>query len=61
LAKKMLEAMNYQAYKELDYIAWTFSSRGRCRSYKWNKNQGRCKVLWDSISVDLNIKALKKS
>ena len=61
LAKEILDAMNYQAYKELDYIAWTFSSRGRGRSYKWNKNQGRCKVLWDSISVDLNIKALKKS
>ena len=61
LANKMLDAMNYQAYKELNYIAWTFSSRGRGRSYKWYKNQGLCKVLWDSISVDLNIKALKKS
>ena len=61
LAKKMLDAMNYDAYKELDYIAWTFSSRGRVRSYKWNKSQGRCKVLWDSISVDLNIKTLKES
>ena len=61
LAKKMLDAMNYGAYKELNYITWTFSSRGRGRSYRWYKNQGRCKVLWDSISVDLNIKALKKS
>ena len=61
LAKKMLDAMNYDAYKELNYIAWTFSSRGKGRSYKWYKNQGRCEVLWDSISVNLNIKALKKS
>lgn len=61
LAKKMLDAMNYEAYKELNYITWTFSSMGRDRSYRWFKNQGRCKVLWDSISVDLNIKALKKS
>ena len=61
LAKKMLEAMNYDAYKELDYIAWTFSSRGRGRSFKWHKNQGRCEVLWDSISVNLNIKALERS
>lgn len=61
LAKKMLDAMNYEAYKELNYIAWTFSSRGRGRSYKWYKNQGSCKVLWDSISVNLNIKALNKS
>ncbi|MEN8768950.1 MAG: hypothetical protein ABF269_05540, partial [Candidatus Arcticimaribacter sp.] len=37
LAQKMLTAMNYDAYKELDYIEWTFSSRGRKRSYKWQK------------------------
>lgn len=61
LAQKMLTAMNYDAYKELDYIEWTFSSRGRKRSYKWQKTQGRCTVAWDSISVDLNIKAVKKS
>lgn len=61
LANKMLDAMNHQAYKELDYIAWTFSRIGRTRSYKWYKNQGRCEVLWDSISVGLYIKALKKS
>jgi hypothetical protein len=61
LAQKMLTAMNYDAYKELDYIEWTFSSRGRKRSYKWQKTQGRCTVVWDSISVDLNIKAVKKS
>ena len=61
LAKKMLDSMNYKAYKELNYISWTFSSRGRARSYRWYKNLGLCKVLLYSISVDLNIKALMKS
>ena len=61
LAKKILAAMNYEAYKELDYIEWSFSSRGRGRSYKWKKKQARCLVTWDSISVDLNLNDLKKS
>ena len=61
LAKKMLDAMNYEAYQELNYIEWTFSRIGRERTYKWYKNQGRCKVLWDSISVNLNFKAIEKS
>ena len=61
LAQKMLVAMNYDAYKELDYIEWSFSSRGRGRSYSWYKRQARCTVAWDSISVDLNLNALKKS
>ena len=26
LANQMLEAMDYEAYKELNYIEWTFSS-----------------------------------
>ena len=29
LANQMLEAMDYEAYKELNYIEWTFSSLGR--------------------------------
>lgn len=61
LAKKMLDAMNYEAYQELNYIEWTFSRIGRKTTYKWYKNQGRCKVLWDSISVNLNFKAIEKS
>ena len=61
LAKKMLAAMNYEAYKKLDYIEWTFSSRGKGRSYKWQKRQSLCTVTWDSISVDLNFNDLKLS
>ena len=61
LAKKMLQALNEDAYKEINYIAWTFSSLGRERQYQWQKNQGRCKVTWDSITVNLRFDKLKKS
>ena len=61
LAKQMLVAMNYEAYKELNTIEWTFSSRGLSRHYKWAKNKGRCTVTWDSISVQLNTSNRKKS
>lgn len=61
LAKKMLFAMNDDAYKEISYIAWTFSSLGRERHYQWHKKQGRCTVAWDSIKVDLKFNDLKKS
>ena len=61
LAKQMLTAMNYEAYKELNTIEWTFSSRGLSRHYKWAKNKGRCTVAWDSISVQLNTSNREKS
>ena len=61
LASQMLTAMNYKAYKELNTIEWTFSSRGLSRHYKWSKNKGRCIVAWDSISVELNTSNRKKS
>ena len=61
LATQMLTAMNYEAYKELNTIEWTFSSRGLSRHYKWAKNKGRCTVAWDSISVQLNTSNRKKS
>ena len=61
LANQMLEAMDYEAYKELNYIEWTFSSLGRKRHYKWQKNKGLCTVSWDSISVKLNTSRIKKS
>ena len=44
LAKQMLTAMNNEAYKELNTIEWTFSSRGLNRHYKWAKNKGQTKL-----------------
>ena len=61
LAHQMLTAMNYDGYKELNTIEWTFSSRGLSRKYKWAKKKGVCTVSWDSISVRLNTANSKKS
>ena len=61
LAKEMLTAMNYDAYKEINEMEWTFSSRGLSRHYKWYKNKGVCTVSWDSISVQLNTANRQKS
>ena len=61
LANQMLEALNYPAYKELDYIEWTFSRLGRERHYKWQKNKGLCTVSWDSISVKLATSRVNES
>ncbi|MGB1448586.1 MAG: hypothetical protein ACPG8F_01980 [Flavobacteriaceae bacterium] len=61
LAQKMLQALNHNAFKDLNYIEWTFSSRGKGRSYQWHKAKGTCTVVWDSISVNLNLTATNKS
>lgn len=61
LAGKMLQALNYEGYKEIRELSWTFSSLGRERHFKWQKKKGLCTVAWDSISVDLDLKNLKKS
>ena len=52
--------MNHQAYKELDYIAWTFSRIGELDLISGIKIKDVARCV-DSISVNLNIKALEKS
>jgi len=53
LAYKMLNALNYEAYKETNFLAWTF--RGK-HHYQWSKNQNRCSVQWDDFTVQLDLK-----
>ncbi|WP_242206211.1 hypothetical protein [Aestuariivivens insulae] len=52
LAKKMLEALDNEAYKNTDYIEWTFKKR---RHYKWYKSKNTCDVLWKDFRVNLNL------
>lgn len=61
LAEKMLEALNYPAYQKINYIEWTFSGLYRKQQYQWYKKKGRCRVTWDSIAVNLNLMATRKS
>ncbi len=52
LAYKMLEALNYNAYKNTNYIEWTFKKR---RHYKWYKTKNICEVYWKENKVNLNL------
>lgn len=53
LANKMLSALDYDAYKNTNYIEWMFKSR---RFYKWEKNKQTCLVYWKDYKVDLDLK-----
>ncbi|MBU3822979.1 hypothetical protein KO566_12985 [Flavobacteriaceae bacterium XHP0103] len=55
LAIKMLETLNYEAYKNTSYIAWNFSNR---RRYEWHKDQNICDVYWKDYRVTLNLNNL---
>ncbi|GGK28393.1 hypothetical protein GCM10007962_23330 [Yeosuana aromativorans] len=60
LAYNMLDALNYDAYKNTNYLEWTFK---RKHHYKWKKNESLCSVYWEDYKVDLNLndKALSKA
>jgi len=52
LAKKMLDALNYNAYKATDYLEWTFKNR---HHFKWNKAENTCEVFWKNYKVNLDL------
>ena len=52
LAEKMLHAINHDAYKQTNYIEWSFVGR---QHYKWNKQQQLVEVKWGETVVNLNI------
>ncbi|EGV42817.1 hypothetical protein BZARG_2785 [Bizionia argentinensis JUB59] len=52
LAQNMLEAIDYEAYLETNYIEWTFKNR---HHYKWEKAKNTCAVHWKKFKVDLNL------
>lgn len=58
LAIRMLDALNYEAYKATDYLEWTFKNR---HHYKWYKSENRCEVYWKNYSVDLFLNDTSKS
>ena len=58
LAYKMLHALNYEAYKNTDYLEWTFKKR---RHYKWQKNKNTCDVFWKEYRVSLNLNNYEQS
>lgn len=58
LAKRMLDALNYDAYKTTDYIEFTFKKR---HHYKWNKTKNTCEVYWKNYKVYLELNDNSKS
>ena len=58
LANKMLSTLDYEAYKNTNYIEWSFKNR---RHYKWHKKDNRCIVHWKDFKVDLNLNTYSES
>lgn len=58
LAYKMLNALNYEAYNNTDYLEWTFKNR---HHFKWNKTENTCIVFWKNHEVQLDLKDYSKS
>ena len=53
LATKMMKALNYDAYKSVEVLEWSF--RGE-NYYKWYKEENVVEVSWGSNKVILNTK-----
>lgn len=58
LAHKMLNTLDYEAYKNTSHIEWTFKKR---HHYSWNKAKNTCDVYWKDYKVTLNLNNLSKS
>src|SRR5690606_38620962 len=52
LAQKMLNSLNFEAYKNTNYIEWDFKNR---HHYKWQKKENICDVYWKDFRVTLNL------
>ena len=53
LANKMLNVLNYEAYKNTRFVEWSF--RGK-HFYKWDKQQNIVEVSWNTNKVVLHTK-----
>lgn len=58
LANKMLEAINFEAFKNTETLEWTFSGN---HSYIWKKKENTVEVSWDENKVILDLKSPEKS
>ena len=52
LAYNMLEALDYDAFKNTNYLEWTFKKR---HHYKWDKGNSTCEVYWKEFKVNLDL------
>ncbi len=59
LAQKMLKQINHDAYTNTRYIEWSFAKANH--HYKWDKENGRVQVKWNSNTVNLNLNNPQRS
>lgn len=59
LAKKMLTALNIDAYHNTRFLEWSF--RDGAYQYKWDTWQRKVDVSWKDYTVKLNLKHPEKS
>ncbi|MBS9463408.1 hypothetical protein KIM67_13405 [Flagellimonas sp. 389] len=53
LATKMLNALNYEKYKDTRFLEWSFQNGAN--RYKWDKENGTVEVNWDDYNVKLDL------
>lgn len=58
LAYKMLESLNHQAYKNTNYLEWTFKKR---HHFEWQKDKNTCVVYWKEYKVELDLNTISNS
>ncbi len=58
LAYKMLEALDYDAFKNTNYIEWSFKKR---HHYEWDREKNICDVFWKEFKVSLDLSDHSKS
>ena len=58
LATKMLKALNYDAYENLEILEWSFREK---HFYKWNKKEHIVAVSWDNNKVILHTNEIEES
>ena len=58
LAYNMLEALDYEAYKNTNIIEWTFKKR---HHYVWKKHKNTCEVNWKEYKVHLDLNTISNS
>lgn len=58
LAKKMVAAMNKEAFDNTEVLEWSFRGKNH---YIWKKQEGIVDVSWDDHKVSLDLKDLSKS
>lgn len=58
LAYQMLDALDFEAYKNTHYIKWTFKKK---HHYSWDKKNNICDVYWKDYKVALNLNDPSKS